>query len=128
MGQYTTQRTGKASNCKIQLTDSSVTSKEVISDDTIYRNPVNEIIFARKQTISYIFNFLLTVHHSTSVQWNQRDALSIQLLWINGLYMFQALLAHPLETMQVVLGILSNAACAATPQDEQVMLETCRGH
>jgi hypothetical protein len=83
MGQYTTQRTGKASNCEIQLTDSTVNSKEVISDDTIYRNPVNEIIFARKQTISCIFNFLLTVHHSTAVQWNQRDALSIQLLWIN---------------------------------------------
>jgi hypothetical protein len=44
-------------------------------------------------------NVLLTVHHSISVQWNQRDALSFNLLRIKGLYMFRTSLAHPQEAL-----------------------------
>jgi hypothetical protein len=57
-GQYATQCIGRASNCEIKLPDSTVTSKEVITDNTIYRNLVFEIIFARKHRISYISWFV----------------------------------------------------------------------
>jgi hypothetical protein len=68
--------------------------------------------------------------------------LSFNLLRIKGFCMFRALLAHPLEslhkrhlvycvsvgcgTVAVKLRNTPNAVCAATPEDEQVMLETCR--
>jgi hypothetical protein len=69
------------------------------------------------------------------------------LLTIKGLYMFQELFADPQEALLVYcmramsVGYIStpilvqptdsrnipNAACVAPPEDEQVMLETCRG-
>jgi hypothetical protein len=54
------------------------------------------------------------------------------LLGIKGLNMFRALLAHPQEALRkrhLVLYARSipNAVCRAPPEDEQVMLETCRG-
>jgi hypothetical protein len=41
------------------------------------------------------------------------------LLRIKGLYMFRALLAHPQEVLHIL-------ALCKPPEDEQVMLETCR--
>jgi hypothetical protein len=70
---------------------------------------------------------------------------SFNLLRIKGLYMFRALLVHPQEIlykrhlvycvriMSVGCGTIAharnipNAVCTAPPEDEQVMLETCRG-
>jgi hypothetical protein len=65
------------------------------------------------------------------------------LLRIKGLYVFRALLAHPQETLQKrhlvccvrVMSVgskpgssnIPSAVCVAPPDDEQVMLETCRG-
>jgi hypothetical protein len=44
--------------------------------------------------------------------------------------MFRALLAHPQESLHkrhlVYARNILNAVCVATPEDEQVMLETCR--
>jgi hypothetical protein len=69
----------------------------------------------------------------------------LNLLRIKDLYMFRALLAHPQEALQkqhlVESGPLQSwcsqqiqhaphipsAACSAPTEDEQVMLETCRG-
>jgi hypothetical protein len=39
------------------------------------------------------------VHHNVSVELNERDALSFNLLRIKGLYMFLSLLAHSLEVL-----------------------------
>jgi hypothetical protein len=39
------------------------------------------------------------VHHSISVYWNKRDAISSNFLRIKSLYMFRALLAHPQEAL-----------------------------
>jgi hypothetical protein len=44
-----------------------------------------------------IFHTLYYQEHGISIQWNQRDAFLFNLLRIKGLYMFQALLAHPQE-------------------------------
>jgi hypothetical protein len=81
---------------------------------------------------------------------------SLNLLRIKGLYMFRALLAHPQEVLhkrhlvilpacnvgcgtaavkrqpchsQLILyaGNIPNAVCAEPPEDEQVMIEICRG-
>jgi hypothetical protein len=48
--------------------------------------------------------------------------------------MFRALLAHPQEALHkghlvycVRARNIPSAVCAAPPEDEQVMLETCRG-
>jgi hypothetical protein len=49
--------------------------------------------------------------------------------------MFRALLAHPQETLNkrhlvfcvCVMSVGCTAACVADREDEQVMLETCRG-
>jgi hypothetical protein len=60
------------------------------------------------------------------------------LLRIKDLYMFQALLAHLLHKQHLVYCMcvmsvgniprnIPNGACGAPPEDEQVMLETCRG-
>jgi hypothetical protein len=63
------------------------------------------------------------------------------LLRINGLYIFRALLAHPQEVLHKqhlvycvrVMSVgcyarnIPSAVCVAPPEDEQVMLETCRG-
>jgi hypothetical protein len=63
--------------------------------------------------------------------------LSFSLLRINGLYMLRALLAHPQEALNKrrVMSVscatiprnIPSAFCAATPEDEQVMLEKFRG-
>jgi hypothetical protein len=80
--------------------------------------------------------------------------LSFNLLRINGLYMFRALLADPQEVLhkrhlvycvrimsvttavklqswhsQLTLYVRSiqSAVCIAPPEDQHVMLETCRG-
>jgi hypothetical protein len=74
---------------------------------------------------------------------------SFILLRIKGLYMFEALLAHPQKALHkrhvvycvCVMSVgstwcsqltyharnIQNAICAAPPEDKQVMLETCRG-
>jgi hypothetical protein len=70
----------------------------------------------------------------------------LNVLRINGIYMFRALLAHPQEAIhkrQLVYCVrvllvdctrvktknnIPSAACVAPSEDEQVMLETCRGH
>jgi hypothetical protein len=69
------------------------------------------------------------------------------LLRIKGLYMFRALLAHPQEVLHqrhmvycvrvmsvgcTRIGVkqarnILSAVCVGLPEDEQVMLETCRG-
>jgi hypothetical protein len=52
------------------------------------------------------------------------------LLRIKFLYMFRALLAHPQEALNkrhLVYCVRVVSVCAAPPEDEQVMLETCRG-
>jgi hypothetical protein len=67
------------------------------------------------------------------------------LLRIKGLYMFRALLAHPQEALHngtwyiafvlcqlaaTKVGVERNipsVVCGAPPEDEQVILETCRG-
>jgi hypothetical protein len=62
------------------------------------------------------------------------------LLRIKGLYMFRALLAHPQETahkrylvfcMRAMSAAHARsipiATCVPPPENEQVMLETCRG-
>jgi hypothetical protein len=57
------------------------------------------------------------------------------LLRIKGLYRFRALLAHPQEALHQDWGgtpILVHArkiptVCEAPPEDERVVLETCRG-
>jgi hypothetical protein len=48
------------------------------------------------------------------------------LLRIKGLYVFRALLAHPQEST-VLRSNIPSVVCASPPEDEQVMLETCRG-
>jgi hypothetical protein len=63
------------------------------------------------------------------------------LLRIKGLYTFRALLDPPQEALKTALGILlacyvswlhqdwsGTAVCVASPEDEQVILEICRGH
>jgi hypothetical protein len=68
-------------------------------------------------------------------QYSETDVMhfSLILLRIKGLYMFRALLAHPQQVLHnstwyiaCVLCRLA-AVCVAPPEDEQVMLETCRG-
>jgi hypothetical protein len=59
------------------------------------------------------------------------------LLRIKGLYKFQALLAHPQEVLHkqhlvyctcvMSVGCYQGWSCAASPEDERVMLETRRG-
>jgi hypothetical protein len=91
-------------------------------------------------------NVLLPVHHIISVA--NVMHFSFNLLRIKGLYMFRALLAHPqeaLHTRHLVYCVrivklqswhsqltlyarnIPSAVCTALPEDEQVMLETCRG-
>jgi hypothetical protein len=93
---------------------------------------------------------MLTVHHSISVQLKQRDVLLFNLLRIMGLYMFRELFAYPQEglhkqhlvycvcVMSVGCTILAQPTditrkkytkcrCVAPPEDEQVILEICRG-
>jgi hypothetical protein len=52
------------------------------------------------------------------------------LLRIKGLYMFRALLAHPQEVLHkrhlVYCVRVISVVCAEHPEDEQVVLETCR--
>jgi hypothetical protein len=98
------------------------------------------------------FYILLTVHHSV-YQYNETNVMnfSFNLLRIKSLYMFRALLAHPQETLhkrhlvycvhvisvgcgtiavsQLTLNArnIPSAVCEAPPEDEKVMIETCRG-
>jgi hypothetical protein len=97
-------------------------------------------------------NVIVSQYNETNVM-----HFSFNLLRIKGLYMFRALLAHPQGTlhkrhlvycvriMSVGCGRVAfslqpchsqltlyarnipNAVCAVSPEDEQVMLETCRG-
>jgi hypothetical protein len=85
-------------------------------------------------------------------QYSEANVLhfSFSLLTIKGLYMFPALLAHPQETLHKRHSVycvrvsamarfqflpqptditrnIPNGVCEAPPEDEQVMLETCRG-
>jgi hypothetical protein len=74
-------------------------------------------------------------------QYNETNVMrfSFSLLRINRLYVFRELLAHPQEALhkgtvhmcysQLTLYArnIPNAVCAAAPEDEQVMLETCTG-
>jgi hypothetical protein len=52
------------------------------------------------------------------------------LLRIKDLYVFRAFIAHPQEGLQngtLYIVYWCSAVCVAPPEDEQVMLETCRG-
>jgi hypothetical protein len=51
------------------------------------------------------------------------------LLRIKDPYMFRGLLAHPQEALNKrhLVYCVSSAVCVAPSEDEQVMLETCRG-
>jgi hypothetical protein len=69
------------------------------------------------QKLTNQLNVLLTVHHSISVQLNQRDTLFIQ--FIEKL--------QPCHSQMTYACIIPNTVCAAHPEDEQLMLETCRG-
>jgi hypothetical protein len=77
-------------------------------------------------------------------QYNEINVMhfSFNLVRIKGLYMFRALLAHSQEALHKQLMVhcvrisvgcgtvarnIQNAVCVALPEDEQVMLETCRG-
>jgi hypothetical protein len=83
-------------------------------------------------------------------QYNETNVMhfSFNVLRIKGLYMFRALLAHLQEALhkrylvyclrRMSVGCaalqltlysrnIPNAVCAAYPEDEQVMFETCRG-
>jgi hypothetical protein len=41
--------------------------------------------------------------------------------------MFRELLAHPQEALHNTTLAILRACCAVPPEDEQVMVETCRG-
>jgi hypothetical protein len=81
-------------------------------------------------------------------QYNETSVMHFpfNLLRIKGLYMFRALLAHPQEALQTAFSTLrvynvswlwhgcselhaiyQMCFCAAPPEDEQVILETCKG-
>jgi hypothetical protein len=49
------------------------------------------------------------------------------LLRIKRLYMFRALLAHPQEVLHNSTWYVVCVLCVAPPEEEKVMLETCRG-
>jgi hypothetical protein len=96
---------------------------------------------------AYINTFRKTVY-----QYSETNVMHVlfNLLRIKGIYMFRALLAHPQEAVHKRHGILCDcyvswlhqswcsqltkhahnipsAVCVAPPEDEHVMLETCRG-
>jgi hypothetical protein len=94
--------------------------------------------------------FILPANWVFWLPWKQSDksklsdnetnvmSFSFSLLRIKSLYMFRALLAHAQEAlhkrhlvycvriMSVGCGTVA-ANCTSPPEDEQVMLETCRG-
>jgi hypothetical protein len=93
---------------------------------------------------------LLTVHHSTSTYWNKRDALFIKFIENQELLHVSSINCSPSGgDTQATPGMLRaynvnwlcrdcsfltlyarnipSAVCAGSPEDEQVMLETCRG-
>jgi hypothetical protein len=70
-------------------------------------------------------NVFLTVHRSMSVKWNQRDALFIQFIENQELlHVDCATIAVQSWHSQLTLYArnIPSAVCAATPEDEQVML------
>jgi hypothetical protein len=96
-----------------------------------------------------ILNVLLTVHHSVSVYWNQRDPLFIQFvenqvpLHVSSftcsssggaaqtafsiLRAYDVILQPCYSQPTLYASNIPNAVCATPPEDEQVMLGTCRG-
>jgi hypothetical protein len=93
-----------------------------------------------------LLDVLLTMYHT--YQYSETNVMNIlfSLLRIKGLYVFRALLAHPQEALHkqhlvYCVRVMSVActrigveharniqctACVAPPEEEQVMLETCR--
>jgi hypothetical protein len=91
-----------------------------------------------------LIKFRLIFLTGLNCQYNETNVMHFlfSLLTIKGLYMFGALLAHPQEALHkstlyiaCVLCQLAaprlewntSAVCAASPEYEQVMLETCTG-
>jgi hypothetical protein len=86
-------------------------------------------------------NVLLTVHRSVSVQWNQRNAFFIQFIENQGPLHASSITcsfsggatqtAVKLQSWHSQLTLyarnIPSAVCAAPPENEQLMLETCRG-
>jgi hypothetical protein len=76
-------------------------------------------------------NGCLTGLRGSEYQYSETSVMhfSFDLLRIKGLYMFRALLAHPQEAIHKLTYArnILNAVCASPAEDEQVMLETCRG-
>jgi hypothetical protein len=123
---------------KLQFTMSNYDSQEITSIPNFVKTG---------QEVQNKLNALLTVHHSISVQWNQRDKLCIQFienqepLHISSISCSSSggaaqtalgiLRAVPLQSCHSQLTLYArntlNAVCGAPPEDEQAMLETCRG-
>jgi hypothetical protein len=88
--------------------------------------------------VSLPLNVFLSVHHSISVWWNQRDALFIQSYWeLRASTCFEHYLlilrrrynetASWHSQLKSYARNKSSGVCVAPSEDEQVMLETCRG-
>jgi hypothetical protein len=108
----------KQSNVALQSTCTKISSTVQRKHKTLH---VKEIIIPSRRKKIYFslkLNVLLTVHHSISVQWNQRDALFVH--FIKGLYMFRALLTYHARNTP-------SAVCASPPDNEQESFEACKG-
>jgi hypothetical protein len=88
------------------------------------------------RNLSKTFHIPRTIQRDIVYQYseNQRDVLLFNLLRIKGLYLFRALLAHPQEALikRHLVGVycvrvMSFGCYQGWSEDEQVMLETCRG-
>jgi hypothetical protein len=83
-----------------------------------------------------MFNVLLTVHHSLSVYWNQRDALFIQFIENQGPLHVSSINCSSSRgaaqtachsQLKLYARNIPNTVCSASPENEQIMFETCRG-
>jgi hypothetical protein len=101
-----------------------IVSENPAFHEIMWTNTVN-LVFCWPCIIVFQYNATNVMHFSFS------------LLRIKGLYMFRALLAHPRRRythgiwycirMSVGCDIITVLTNAAPPEDEQVILETCRG-
>jgi hypothetical protein len=102
-------------------------------EESIQNSEYGESLESRRKLCE---SYQIYQHNETSVL-----HLSFSLLRTKSLYLFRALLAHPLEVLHkrhlvycvrmsagygTVAVSLPNAVCAEPHEDEQVMLETCR--
>jgi hypothetical protein len=83
----------------------------------------NTVFSTRFQT------FRRDVGDNCSLQYSETNVMHFlfNLLRIKGLYMFQALLAHPQEALHIRHLVYCIYWYAAPHEDEQITLETCRG-